>query len=121
MAHEDFGSVDLFYSKYYDQILRTGLIGSAQNRTHRAIEKLWSPQDVFGRVLEVGSGAGDHKHFVKHKYSTYYETDIRFPDGTFEPGISPKPGESKLNVVREIADVMHLQYVDGFFDRVIAT
>jgi phosphatidylethanolamine/phosphatidyl-N-methylethanolamine N-methyltransferase len=121
MAHGDFGSVDVFYSKYYDQILRTGLVGSAQNRTHRAIEKLWSPQDVFGRVLEVGSGAGDHKHFVKHNYSTYYETDIRFPDGTFEPGTSPKPGESKLNVVREIADVMHLQYVDGFFDRVIAT
>ena len=121
MANEDFGSVDIFYSKYYDQILRTGLIGSAQNRTHRAIEKLWSPQDTFGRVLEVGSGAGDHKQFVKHKYSIYYETDIRFPDGTFEPGKSPKTEESKINLVREIADVMHLQYVDGFFDRVIAT
>jgi ubiquinone/menaquinone biosynthesis C-methylase UbiE len=121
MAIEDFGSVDLFYSKYYDQVLRTGVIGSAQNRTHRTMEKLWSTQDTFEHVLEVGAGAGDHRQFVKHKYSFYYETDIRFPDGTFESGTSSKTEESRLNVIREIADVMHLQYVDGFFDRVIAT
>lgn len=121
MANKDFGNVDLFYSKYYDQILRTGLIGSAQNRTHEAIEKLWSPQDKFVRVLEVGAGSGDHRQFVKHKYSFYYETDIRFPDGTFDPDMSSMLEESKPNVVREIADVMELQYVDAFFDRVIAT
>lgn len=121
MADKDFGNVDLFYSKYYDQILRTGLIGSAQDRTHIAIEKLWSPQDMFVRVLEVGAGAGDHRQFVKHKYSFYYETDIRLPDGTFEPDMRSKLEDSNPGVIREIADVMQLQYVDGFFDRVIAT
>ena len=121
MAIEDFGNVDLFYSKYYDQILRTGLIGSAQNRTHRAIEKLWSSDDEFARVLEVGSGAGDHRQFVKHQYSFYHETDIRFPDGTFGSSAAPNTEEPTQNVIREIADVMQLQYVDGLFDRVIAT
>lgn len=121
MTNEDFGSVDLFYNKYNDRVLRSGLIGSAQNRTHRAIEKLWSPKDMFSRVLEVGSGAGDHRQFVKHKYSIYYETDIRFSDGTFESEEFVKRENSGPNVIREIADVMQLQYVDGQFDRVIAT
>ena len=35
----DFGDPDAFYDRYYQQVLRTGVVGSAQDRTHRALER----------------------------------------------------------------------------------
>ncbi len=50
MANADFGSVEHFYSKYCDRVLRAGLTGAGVH-THRAIDKLWAPQHLFDRVV----------------------------------------------------------------------
>ena len=117
MASFNFGDVDHFYNKYYDLVLRTGLIGVAQNRTHRAIEKRWSKHDVFEQVLEVGAGAGAHRQFVKHQYQIYYETDIRVNHASS----NKESSVADSNLRREFADITQLHYKDAVFDRVIAT
>jgi phosphatidylethanolamine/phosphatidyl-N-methylethanolamine N-methyltransferase len=121
MVDLDFGDVDHFYSKYYDLVLRTGFIGAAQDRTHRAIEKRWSKDEEFEQVLEVGAGAGDHRRFVNHQYQTYYETDIRFANDLSISDSSQKQPVVKGSLVREFADLTQSHYKDDTFDRVIAT
>lgn len=120
MANTDFGNLDLFYSNYYDLVLRTGLIGAAQNRTHSAIEKQWSKYDFFEKVLEVGAGSGDHRRFVNHAYTDYFETDIRFV-GETEVIKDASKKCLKQRIIREFADVTKLNYPTSSFDRVIVT
>jgi ubiquinone/menaquinone biosynthesis C-methylase UbiE len=118
---KDFGNVDLFYSNFYDSVLRTGFIGAAQNRTHRSIEKLWSSSDEFENVLEVGAGNGTHLQFVKHMYSNYYETDLRLPRQVDDLMVTESSTAKSKQLIREFADVLDLHYEDNQFDRVIAT
>ena len=121
MTNMDFGNLDLFYSKYYDLVLRAGFIGAAQNRTHAAMEKKWSKNVFFEKVLEVGAGTGDHRKFVKHGYKDYFETDIRFTGLPEIIETHPNRNEHNQRVIREFADVTHLDYRTSSFDRVVVT
>ena len=121
MTRSNFGDVDHFYSKYYGRVLRSGLVGVAQDRTHRAIEKRWNKHDVFEQILEVGAGAGDHRKFVNHQYQIYYETDIRFSNVSSNNDSNLLQGLLGSNLIREYADVTQLHYMDAMFNRVIVT
>ena len=118
---KEYGDVDLFYSNYYEQVLRTGLIGAAQDRTHRAMEKQWKSEDRFETVLEVGSGKGEHFGFVRHSFAKYYETDLRTNNETENSTFGLRSVDGGKGLIRENADVMQLHYADHEFDRLIAT
>jgi len=108
----NFGDVDLFYEKHYDNVLRRGLVGRAQDRTHLALEKYAHAGTRFPSVLEVGAGRGEHFSFVKHDFDTYVETDIRPRD---------QPASETDGREFEVADAQHLHFADASFDRVVAT
>lgn len=113
LSQKSYGNVDFFYQEFYENCLRHGFIGKAQNRTHRAMEIDFPPELKFRNVLEVGSGFGDHLPFVRHKYDSYLQTDIRQSLDTRGQGDSAQSFQ--------IADVMNLQFPDNNFDRCIAT
>lgn len=96
MTSSNFGDVGHFYSRYYGLVLRSGLVGVAQDRTSRTIEKRWNKHDVFEQVLEVGAGAGDHRKFINHQYQIYYETDIRFTNDSSNNDSNLCKGFSKV-------------------------
>ena len=121
MSNFGFGDVNDFYDNYYNLVLRTGLIGKAQDQTHRSLERVWTELDLFEQVLEVGAGAGDHRQFVKHRYKNYYETDICFEKNLYERQLISNSLGSASNVIREYADFASLQYEDATFNRLIAT
>jgi SAM-dependent methyltransferase len=108
------GDVNLFYRDFYDQVIGTGIVGKAQNRTHKKMERFWSETNFIHRVLEVGAGDGSkHQKFVRHGYSEYVQTDIRI--------YTPTKNLSPSRNVQTVADAQILPFVDNSFGRVIAT
>lgn len=109
----DFGSVDVFYSDYYFDVLCTGAIGKAQQRTHMAMERPWRKEYSFTDVLEVGAGPGGHRPFVRHRFERYIQADIRKFEQVGDV-VDPR-------VTFHVADAQDLPYQDNSFDRVIAS
>jgi len=109
---EKFGDLDTFYSFHYQKVLRAGLVGKAQDRTHKALEKRARPGQRFPRVLEVGAGNGEHFPFVRHEFDEYVESDLR-EDGRRE--------DTDPRRTFTIADAQDLPFEDNDFDRVVAT
>lgn len=107
-----YGDPQTFYGHHYEKVLRTGAVGQAQDRTHRALEKHAPPESHFPRVLEVGAGSGEHFPFVRHSFDEYVETDLR-----------PRSAQSLQDPRRtfEVADAQELPFASGCFDRVVAT
>ena len=108
-----YGNPEVFYAGHYEEVLGVGLVGAAQARTHRALERRLGENRHFSRVLEVGAGSGEHFPFVQHSFDEYIETDIR------ERSDNPGPPDERRKYV--VADAEALQFPDQSFDRVIAT
>ena len=112
-AAAEYGDPDVFYRTYYQQVLRTGVVGQAQDRTHTALERRAPADSHFSSVLEVGAGTGEHFSFVRHGFDSYLETDIRASE-TRQGG--PDPRRSF-----QVANAEQLPFEDEQFDRLIAT
>ena len=114
--HEGFdrkyGDPQVFYAHHYERVLRSGAVGKAQDRTHRALEKHSPPGSHFSRVLEVGAGSGEHFPFVRHSFDEYIETDLR-PRSV---EVSDEPRRKF-----EVADAQKLPFESESFDRLVAT
>lgn len=106
-------SQDNYYSEHYREILNTGSVGFVSNIVHKILEPK-PTTEIFNKVLEVGSGHGQHLKFVKHQYSQYFETDFRkenLPDRSSDP-----------KVISLEADATNLSaFTDSSIDRVIAS
>jgi len=111
--HCAFGSVELFYSDYYFNVLCTGAVGKAQQRTHKAMERPWDNRSNFETVLEVGAGPGVHLPFVRHRYKHYIQADIR----RFEQVNNVDDSRA----LSHLADAQNLPYANDSFDRLIAS
>ncbi len=94
--------------QHYDSIVNEGMVGSVKRRIHILLEK--QHQNEIKNILELGAGSGEHKSFVKQKYSEYLETDI----------VQRKSQLENPNFL--IANAEKLEEFDNDkFDRVIAT
>ena len=113
MFGDEYGDPDVFYSRHYQQVLCTGVVGSAQARTHKALERHAGPDRLYSRVLEVGAGSGEHFPYVRHQFDTYIECDIREPS-------SPRPTDDPRRRF-DVVDAQALVYPEASFDRVVAT
>lgn len=100
-----------FYDNYYSKLAAGGAGGWYHNFTHKYLEKMVSPTKSFDLTLEVGAGAGEHLKFVKHKFQTYYHTDVR------DVSIITKDPR----VIKLICDASEIPLADDSCDRVIVT
>jgi len=109
-------SVDLddYYSRAYSNIASQGAFGFASKLQHRQMEKYGSLRgSTIESVIEVGAGQGQHISFVDpNHFLEYVQTDIRPPINT-----SQLPG----NWVNASVEAASLPFLDGRFDRLIAT
>ncbi len=118
------GSGDLsthYYKEFFDETANSGFNGYLFNFTHKKLELIplqsnGQKRDASLKVLEVGAGAGQHLRFVEKTYAKYVMADIN-------PSLLLKNNrESKLAKVEyKVADVHHLPFKQGSFDRVIST
>ena len=105
-----------FYEEQYENILNTGWVGLMSNFMHRFIEIGIDKSQFFETVLEVGAGNGQHRHFVRHEYELYIESDIRSVKGQAESK------NSNLKISRIKLDAQDLSYFeDSSINRLIAT
>jgi ubiquinone/menaquinone biosynthesis C-methylase UbiE len=93
--------------------MATGLIARMWNLIHKKMEKPFRKAHEE-RVLEIGSGNGEHLKAVSHDIESYYATDIRVD-------LLSSALQGREKVIVEMQDVTDLSYEDGFFDRVIIT
>jgi SAM-dependent methyltransferase len=104
-----------YYLNNYKEINISGDVSSVVTRfMHRFLEH-GRDLHFFEKVLEVGALNGEHTHFVNHKFSQYYVTDIRSPDQVTIDYLSRKGFKFQL------ADVENLPFENGYFDRIIST
>jgi ubiquinone/menaquinone biosynthesis C-methylase UbiE len=116
---------DDYYSKYYKSVTNKGAVGIVSKFVHYSLEKwpyskrpnnhlLSTSQQADYQILEVGAGHGQHVKYVKTKFTSYLQTDLR-PELIEELSVK--------NVIKEQDSVNAeaLPYKDETFDRVIAT
>lgn len=100
-----------FYSTFYPLVVKSGNQGKFHFFTHRLLEKSFTPEIIFERVLEIGAGNGEHIKFVRHSYSEYIMTDIR----------EIKFSEKNISVTTLKCDIENLPFSDESIDRVVIT
>jgi len=105
------------YSENYNKIQYKGLSGLAHKIYHKKLEGNYKFETKFNKVLEIGSGSGEHYHYVKHKYNRYVMTEY----DKKQIKILRQRFRGKKKVKIEFADIEKLNYTDGYFDRIIIT
>jgi ubiquinone/menaquinone biosynthesis C-methylase UbiE len=88
-------------------------------RGHVVLEQAFGPDRHFGKVVEVGAGAGEHLSFLRHGFDEYLMTD--WNDIRLQRARDALPSElrSKVSIGRQ--DATQLSLPDGSADRLIAT
>jgi ubiquinone/menaquinone biosynthesis C-methylase UbiE len=110
-----------YYKEFFDRTANKGLNGFLFDFTHKKLELIprlsnGRKRKISSKVLEVGSGSGQHLKFVEKSYSKYTMTDINFLL------MLKNSKESKLAKIEyKLADVQNMPFKPGSFDRVIAT
>ena len=104
-----------YYLNNYNSLNVTGDVSSVLAKIMHRFLELGRDSLYFEKVLEVGALNGEHTHFVKHKYSEYYVTDIRTPSQTKIEELN------KRGFTFQSANVERLPYENDFFNRVIST
>lgn len=93
------------------------LQGWAMRASHRLAERGLDAGQRYARVLEVGSGPGEHAAFVRHGFDSYTLLDA--------DGRALEVARRRLGKDARFAFVEHdgatLPWPDGHFDRVVAT
>jgi ubiquinone/menaquinone biosynthesis C-methylase UbiE len=108
------------FSEVYDDANYSSPLQSAMMRaSHRLVEKPFSADTVFARILEIGAGTGEHLPYVRHRFDEYTLTDI---DPRALEAARRKLGDLPACKLRfESQPGGELGYASGTFDRVIAT
>ncbi len=110
-----------YYQNFYTNTANKGFNGFLFDFTHKKLELVSRfgnsrKHKTSSKVLEVGSGSGQHLKFVEKTYSKYIMTDIN------SSLLLKNSKESKLSKIEfKVADVQNLPFKSGTFDRVIAT
>jgi len=100
-----------FYNNYYPKLAEGGAGGAYHKFTHKYLEKMIPSLKLYKVTLEIGAGSGEHFHFVRHPFQTYFHTDIR--------DVSLNMDDSR--VIKLICDASQIPLSDNSCDRVIVT
>ncbi|MBF8273178.1 MAG: hypothetical protein HW380_2283 [Magnetococcales bacterium] len=106
------------FATHYHEVFYAGnaLIRRVQDAGHRLVERSYTQQMKFDRVLEVGAGGGEHLPHVRHNFDTYLVTD--FNDGILEQARARHGADHRLAF--DIQDCRTLTMADHTFDRVVS-
>ena len=109
-----------YYKDFYTKVLSSSSVGFVAKMTHKSLETriMIDESESNIKVLEIGAGHGEHRRYVKHNYSEYWETDIRI-----EPILDKYSKLDKDKRVKVIElDANNLESIPTqFFDRIILT
>ena len=94
----------------YNSHLYTGIIGVFMRYCHRNLEKFKS-EEVYSKILEIGTGTAPHLPYIKHKFQHYYVAET----SDFAIDYLKKAGLEK--VIKY--DGKNLPFDESFFDRII--
>ena len=114
LSREDFMSN--WYKHEYESNSYGGATGIAQKLMHQSLEKSYSKETNFDRVLEIGGNAGEHLSYVKHQYAEYILSDLH--DVLTD---TQKAQLRTINITFVQADALALPWHDETFDRVLNT
>jgi len=108
------------WTKIYDDLnySNRSLSNVLLRKSHAWLEEMFRPDDFFARVVEVGSGAGEHLEFVRHRFDQYVITDAT--PGMLERARTKWAGDRRKIDFRQ-EDACKLSFPDDSFDRLIAT
>lgn len=114
--------IDIYESRLaetYDALnYGRSLAGYVMRRGHELLEAPFGADTHFGRVLEVGAGAGEHLGSVRHRFDSYLLTD--WNDVRLRHAREALGGDrrARVHVARE--DATRLSLEDASVDRLVA-
>ncbi len=108
-----------FAEIYDDSNYSSPLQSKVMRSSHRLAEKKFSKNLHFSKILEIGSGTGEHLDFVQHSFDEYIltDSDIKILDLAKRRQNEKFQGKLKF----EVQSGVDLPYEDNSFDRLIAT
>jgi phosphatidylethanolamine/phosphatidyl-N-methylethanolamine N-methyltransferase len=118
-AEPDIDTYNMRLAQAYDA-LNYGRSLSAwfMRRGHVVLERPFGPDRHFGKVVEVGAGAGEHLGFVRHTFDEYLLTDWNDVRLERARAALPEALRAKVGVARE--DASKLSLPDNSVDRLVA-
>lgn len=112
--YENFGSVSLFYECFYQSVIfGKGFGANAVRSTHARMEKQWK-YSYFNKVLEIGSGKGEHLDFISHDFDKYIMIDLR-------KTVLNSKWSSDNRIIALEGNAEFMSFKSGEFNRVIST
>lgn len=94
-----------------------GLSGYFLDKSHEWLERGFSAEMKFSRVLEVGAGTGVHLRHVRHRFDSYVLSDSSID--MLRQAQIPKDRIGTVEIC--IADARNPGFADNSFDRLVAT
>ena len=107
-----------YTNKIVSQALYSGLAKILYNKTHRHLAKFGNKNSKKSdKILEIGSGRGEHLIFVRDNFSEYFMTDLT-DWGLKEISLITESDE-RIKFMKQ--NIENLDFSNNFFDRVIAS
>ncbi|WP_426619701.1 class I SAM-dependent methyltransferase [Pseudomonas rustica] len=108
------------FSERYDESNYSSPLQSLVMRaSHKLVEKAYTKDSYFKRVLEIGAGTGEHVYFVHHQFDEYTLSDL--DNNTLEVAKKKIASTQNSSFKFECQSGEELSYDDDSFDRLIAT
>jgi ubiquinone/menaquinone biosynthesis C-methylase UbiE len=105
------------YEKFYTEIVNENLVGFFSKIFHKQMESFCKHSERYEKVLELGAAEGEHFPFVRHDFSEYIQSDIRYSDGN-----QSKLSESGKVITKRRIDAHNLSVIESnSIDRLIVT
>ena len=103
-----------FADNYDDLNYQRGVQNYCMSLSHKLIENRFTTKDYFDKVIEVGSGTGEHLNFVRHGFKEYTMTDFNAKALNVAKS---KIDDKRIRYI--VQDARELQFPDDTFDRLI--
>ena len=111
---EKYGSLEEYYSFYFDKICYGNRITSrSMSVIHKAIEKKHCKM-FYQRTLELGAGSGQHLDYVKHGFEQYLVTDLKKP-------VIREIYKIDKRIKTRAVNAEKIPYTSNYFDRIVIT
>ncbi|MCG9690915.1 class I SAM-dependent methyltransferase [Vibrio sp. Isolate22] len=109
-----------FSDEYDERVYESSTTGYVMRAGHIACEKPFSNKEHFSKVLEVGSGTGEHLRHVQHSFDEYTVSDG--DSAVLEVAKKQLSNTSNYDkLVFNVTNARALDFESNSFDRVIAT
>ena len=113
-SDETYGNQEHYYNFFYSKMIglnSAGFLSKLSKYPHKLMEKPFKSNLNF-KILELGSGEGEHIPFVASDYKQYIASDLR--------ELIHTKVDNANKIETQVIDAHSLPFSDGEFNRVIA-